>query len=390
MFTECPSCSTVFRVSSEQLKIAAGKVRCGRCNNVFNALDSLTEEVPSNLSAMDSKVEEMAEAGEVSEQTSAKPAASKAAPAPVPESEVSALDDIEIPGMDDFDVAEAAPEPEESVDLSDTVMMDLDPSADVSDEPLPRAERAQQEAEDSFFPSAVTMQENTHFNALDDDIVMKTDGDSEHDLHRGEQARDSLLNAIDDDPLEAVHMGSSKSAESYVLEELSSPKLGGRFGWVSTIGWSVLIILLTVVLVGQFMYFKKEELVKNAWMKQPLELMCQVVSYVHECVVPEPKDIGEIELVKRAVGTHPNRKGALLITAIIKNRAEFTQAFPGLELSFSDINRKIIARSVFSPPEYLSKSVDIVAGMNTMIPYRLKIEIEDPGEDAVNFEIKFK
>lgn len=47
MFTRCPSCSTAFRVTPEQLKARAGKVRCGHCNAVFNALDTLEDELPA-------------------------------------------------------------------------------------------------------------------------------------------------------------------------------------------------------------------------------------------------------------------------------------------------------------------------------------------------------
>jgi predicted Zn finger-like uncharacterized protein len=44
MKTCCPSCQTTFRVTPEQLKARAGKVRCGKCQVVFNALDSLLDE----------------------------------------------------------------------------------------------------------------------------------------------------------------------------------------------------------------------------------------------------------------------------------------------------------------------------------------------------------
>lgn len=44
MFTRCPTCSTTFRVTPEQLKARLGRVRCGQCKAVFNALDSLIEE----------------------------------------------------------------------------------------------------------------------------------------------------------------------------------------------------------------------------------------------------------------------------------------------------------------------------------------------------------
>lgn len=39
--TRCNSCGTVFRVVQDQLKVSEGWVRCGRCNEVFNALEGL-------------------------------------------------------------------------------------------------------------------------------------------------------------------------------------------------------------------------------------------------------------------------------------------------------------------------------------------------------------
>jgi predicted Zn finger-like uncharacterized protein len=39
--TRCTACGTVFRVVQDQLKISEGWVRCGRCSEVFNALEGL-------------------------------------------------------------------------------------------------------------------------------------------------------------------------------------------------------------------------------------------------------------------------------------------------------------------------------------------------------------
>ena len=39
--TRCYTCGTVFRVVQDQLKVSEGWVRCGRCNEVFNALEAL-------------------------------------------------------------------------------------------------------------------------------------------------------------------------------------------------------------------------------------------------------------------------------------------------------------------------------------------------------------
>ena len=44
MFTQCPDCSTVFRVTAEMLRSAQGRVRCGICSSSFNALEYLSEQ----------------------------------------------------------------------------------------------------------------------------------------------------------------------------------------------------------------------------------------------------------------------------------------------------------------------------------------------------------
>ena len=46
--TRCPTCGTVFRVVQDQLRVSQGWVRCGRCSQAFNALESMVE-VPTVL-----------------------------------------------------------------------------------------------------------------------------------------------------------------------------------------------------------------------------------------------------------------------------------------------------------------------------------------------------
>ena len=39
--TRCSACGTIFRIVQDQLKVSEGWVRCGRCNDVFNAMEGL-------------------------------------------------------------------------------------------------------------------------------------------------------------------------------------------------------------------------------------------------------------------------------------------------------------------------------------------------------------
>ena len=43
MLTRCPGCATTFRVTPEQVKARHGKVRCGRCQHVFDAIEFLVD-----------------------------------------------------------------------------------------------------------------------------------------------------------------------------------------------------------------------------------------------------------------------------------------------------------------------------------------------------------
>ena len=47
MYLTCPNCETVYAVRAAMLRDGQGDVRCGTCRLIFNALDSLSDELPS-------------------------------------------------------------------------------------------------------------------------------------------------------------------------------------------------------------------------------------------------------------------------------------------------------------------------------------------------------
>lgn len=44
--SRCPACGTVFRVVPDQLRVSQGWVRCGRCNEAFNAIEAMVPTPP--------------------------------------------------------------------------------------------------------------------------------------------------------------------------------------------------------------------------------------------------------------------------------------------------------------------------------------------------------
>src|SRR5690554_5833296 len=51
LVTQCPYCQTRFRLTPEQLLVAAGNVRCGACLEVFNASEAEVTEAPATSAA---------------------------------------------------------------------------------------------------------------------------------------------------------------------------------------------------------------------------------------------------------------------------------------------------------------------------------------------------
>jgi predicted Zn finger-like uncharacterized protein len=51
MYTQCQHCKAIFEVSMREVTIAAGKLRCGECNEVFDAMLTLSTTLPEPFSA---------------------------------------------------------------------------------------------------------------------------------------------------------------------------------------------------------------------------------------------------------------------------------------------------------------------------------------------------
>lgn len=64
MYTKCPECHAIFRITTEQLEIADGLVRCGLCDSVFNGKDHLHEDYGQSITPPPSSLEKQQEPNE--------------------------------------------------------------------------------------------------------------------------------------------------------------------------------------------------------------------------------------------------------------------------------------------------------------------------------------
>ncbi|MFQ5634450.1 MAG: DUF3426 domain-containing protein, partial [Gammaproteobacteria bacterium] len=78
MYTRCPQCSTVFRVTAAQLRTALGDVSCGTCHTTFNALNALSDDLPELtelvvLEPLETQARATTAASETSDESAATP-----------------------------------------------------------------------------------------------------------------------------------------------------------------------------------------------------------------------------------------------------------------------------------------------------------------------------
>jgi hypothetical protein len=108
------------------------------------------------------------------------------------------------------------------------------------------------------------------------------------------------------------------------------------------------------------------------------------------CTLPLVRDVRQLHLLARDVQTHPSVPGALMISATVRNDAAFAQPWPVVSITLYDVNGKRLAMRRLSPSEYLSDNGELQRGLAAAANTALVFEVEDPGQQAVTFELGFE
>ncbi|MDH5767187.1 MAG: zinc-ribbon and DUF3426 domain-containing protein [Gammaproteobacteria bacterium] len=157
------------------------------------------------------------------------------------------------------------------------------------------------------------------------------------------------------------------------------------YSFVGTFFW--VIAILTMISAGllQYAYYDRVLLVQHNELRPWLEKLCVYA----KCELPEPKDPSRIELTHKNIFTHPNQPQALMISATIVNQAEFKQAFPKIDIIFSNVRGQDIAGRRFTPEEYLNIPIDQLTKMEPGEPVSFNIEIMDSGTELMSYRFNF-
>lgn len=178
--------------------------------------------------------------------------------------------------------------------------------------------------------------------------------------------RDEALHDLTDDPLQ---LGWQKR----------------RSPWGRRMLWLVLTLLAAAGLAGQYIAYHFDEMARQDQYRPWFQQLCPTLG----CTVPSKVDIAKVKSSNLVVRSHPDFSGALVVDAIIYNRAAFSQPFPLLELRFADLNGHLIASRRFKPGEYLNGDLEGMAEMPPQTPIHIALDILDPGPKAVNYSLSF-
>ena len=300
ILTCCPSCHTVFRVTSEHLAAREGQVRCGVCSQVFNAYDYLTPEHPTS-------VDEVAAPPEVTPEV---------VPEVVPEAPQETFVDTEAARVLDWSMFKFHEEPAISAQP-----VNSPPEIVPEPETLP----APAEIEPEVTPSA-----------LDWDAVPEPIATTRVTPSKPES-----------EPTPAAKIAPS-------VAELAR-KQQRRAVWLG-IGSGVLALMLAL----QAVYLWRTTLAARLPVTQPwLTQACDALG----CEVGLPQDDNAISVSSSDLLSDPAHPATIHVNLLIANQAGYVEAYPHIELTLTDTQNAIVARRIFTPKEYLPSAAKRAAGI---------------------------
>ena len=349
MQTSCPACQTTFRVSQDQLGLRRGLVRCGQCNAVFNAYDTLLPEL-------------------------AEPPADS-----LPEIQAAELE----PHTTGVTVETAEPvaiEPQPGA---------AEAYAAVSGAELSPADRAEETAWGGVDAPLSAAGEGGAEAATASDVeaVSESVPPAQWLLAEPATASESSQPASRDAPVRARDF--SESAEAILLAELPNRLHAARSKlplWQRSL-YVLTVLGLLLALLAQLMYFLRAELV--VWLpasRPALSAYCRALN----CVVPLPQQLVRSAITASSLEHDPEQKSRIRLNVLLANRFSQAQTWPHLILTLSDVRETPVAQRAFAPSEYLPSGVQGDEGFPAESEQEVSLELDIGNLVAASYVLDLK
>jgi predicted Zn finger-like uncharacterized protein len=343
VFTQCPQCETVFRLSADALGAAGGQVRCGRCGEVFDSLKRLAEE-PRMFAIGESTLELEARAEQILESLGIE-SRDELEPTETGESEAGSIEIHELPASSDRSL-EFSLTP---TDLDRIFIGGVDAGHELPGVGTPLADESE---------------------APEDMQVV--DDEYQHDKrrrHDDEYPPEEL--PADEDARAPAHT----PVTQWEPAEFLQPKPERRWLFI------VAGILLALLLAAQVVHRNREWLASHGALGGALRKLYAGIGNP----LPVPATLSGYQLRQWGASGAGTADGPLRVRASILNTTTQMQPFPLLRVTLEDRFGAHIGTREFEPAEYSGKPLNRLLGPGERAD--ATVEIEDPGKTAEGFEL---
>ena len=148
--------------------------------------------------------------------------------------------------------------------------------------------------------------------------------------------------------------------------------------------FKVLILLLVIVALAQSIYFLRSEIAIYYPMLKPY--LVKACAPLH-CTIELPAKIEFIVIDDSDMQEDADYKGLMRLSSTLINQASFSQAYPKLELTLTDVEDKPKLRRIFNPSEYLPEHTDISRGLPPREEVKIRLAMTTKGESVAGYRV---
>jgi hypothetical protein len=103
-----------------------------------------------------------------------------------------------------------------------------------------------------------------------------------------------------------------------------------------------------------------------------LEAFCRPLN----CSVPLPRQLTQAAIAASSLEHDPENKSRVSLTLLLANRTGYTQAWPQIMLTLSDVRQAPVAKQVFRPQTYLPQDAKIAAGLAADAEQEIRLNLD--------------
>lgn len=148
--------------------------------------------------------------------------------------------------------------------------------------------------------------------------------------------------------------------------------------------WVVAAFPLLLLLLAQAIFlFRVELAARIPDLKPALVRYCQIL----KCSLPLPQKASLMSIESSELKDDAARRNQVVLIALLRNRAAYTQAFPNLELTLTDIQDNALARRIFRPEDYLPTPKNVSPGIPANQELGIKLHLDTTDLKPVGYRL---